>query len=1183
MAFWSHFPEPTLPMKPGSFRLLPQPLALLAAPLLALTYASAGTVVYNEANATGVWSFPTGNNLLNGASVAGTPVVHEASSSSWATLTDGILAAPGAKADTVTPNNSTTIDFPLDVVAQPAGYSIATFDSWVTWPDSGRSNQNYTLQYSKVSAPTTFLPIATVTNTDLSTHKSTHTTILDDSFGPIATEVHTIRLITGAAQENGWVGFTELKAVASPTNVVTLAEADTSTSWTLPGGTNLLNGATASPATTGTQEGSSPNWSTVTDGGLGTSANIAASVTPPNLTSVTFPLDLTTNTNGYKLSSIDTYCAWPNTGRDNQDIEVSYSTVANPTNFIRIGHAYAHTGGSNNSTHVRFTPVTGFLARNAAFVKMTFGYQENNYVGYREFIALGSAEPLVDPLTWTGASGSAGNASWVTTADSNWKKTDGGAPAPYNQNAEVTFDQTGNNRNITIPSALSAALVTLANNGSTPYTFGGQLLTVTNSIGATGSGTATFNGPVKANAGLSQSGSGSLVFNSSVEGAGLLVTGTGGITLNASNPSLTGTASVSDGTLTVAHDEALQNAAVDTTGGVIRFTSFLPHINRLSGALGTSVVLGNPTGPVNTFLSIGEADSVSNFQGNFSQVAGTASGLIKTGGSTLILNGSNNYTGPTMVSGGVLQLGQRYSLYNGDSGAWTEDNLQASLGGTLLFDVGGIDEFTEAEVNAIPLGGFANGSSFGVEVPDATVVTLSRNLTQDGVGLLKTGTGEVVLTGNNTSNGLYYVKGGVLTAANPTGHSIGGSVLIGGGIMSLYLNTDFNDQFAPGSGITFSNGSFYDSKINLHGTTQTVAGLDAAPYTVNKVPLVQNDELGYPGFQAGRGPATLTIDTAAATTHSFYGLIRNQDGDPTAGAVSVVKKGAGTQEFINSFVQGFGYSGLTDIQQGTLRLNFSGGTSGFGSNVSISSGATFELDGTFGFNNEIAGPGSVVKSGTGTVSLGNSVNSYTGTTKVNGGTLAMSFATLSDTSTVNIAATGTLNLTHANTDRVSVLIIDGVTQPNGIYGAVGSGAPIENSHITGTGKLEVNPVSEVTYDTWAAIIPNAADRDRTDDPDGDGFNNLQEFLFGTSPVGGNGTLTPIEVTPTGIIIHWNQRATGSSVYVLKESTNLQSGSWVNSGATISNSPVQDLPDYIRKQATISFSGPTKFARVEATE
>lgn len=1169
-------------MKPGPNRLLPQPLALLAAPLLTLNYASAAITVYNEANTTGVWPAVSGTNLLNGATATPSPpVTHEGSSNNWATLTDGIFAGPAVAEipKTVTPNNNTTVSFPLDVVAQPAGYDIASFDSWVTWPDSGRTNQHYTLQYSTVGDPGIFVTIATVTNTDLSTHKSTHTCITDSNGGVIATGVHTLRVITNT-QENGYVGYTELKAVAAPTNVNTLVESNNTNVWTLPAGANLLNGATASPLTTSTQEGSSPNWTTVTNNGqLGTPADISSSVTPPNLTAVTFPLDLSVNTNGYKLSSFDTYCAWPNSGRDNQDYELSYSTVAAPTTFTRIGHVIAHTGG-DNSTHVRLSPVSGFLARNVAAVRMTFGYQENGYVGYREFIALGAAEPLVDPLTWTGASGAGGNANWVTTADNNWKKTDGGAPAPYNPLAEVTFDQTGSNRNISVPTALSAAVITLANNGSTPYTFSGQLVTVSNSILATGSGNATFDNAVKASTGVTQSGSGNLVFNGSLEGAGLELSGIGSIALNGSNPLLTGNATVSDGTLTVSHNEGLQNAGVATTGGVIRFTSSAPQIKSLAGVLGSSVVLGNATGPVNTTLNIGDSSplTVTTFEGNISQAAGTTSGLIKSGASTQIFDGANSYTGPTNVSGGILQFNQRISLYNGDTVAWTAANLIAGSGGTLALNIGSNDEITETELNGIPLGGFAPGSALGIETVEE--ILLSRDLLQPGMGLLKTGTGTLALTGNNAAaNGLYNIRGGAVEAGSTTGPAIGGSLLMSGAIMDLFLNMGANNQFGPGSVVTYNQGSFYNTKWNLRGTNQTIAGLQADAFPVNLRTIVQNDEIGNPGYVGNPGPATLTIDTAPATSYSFYGLIRNQDGGP----VTLVKKGTGTQELLNSAAQGHGYTGPTNIEAGVLRLNFNGANSGFGSNVTISSGATFELDGTFNFDREITGAGDLVKSGVGIVGLGNSASTHTGATKINAGTLNMTFATLGDSSTVEIDDTATLNLLHAETDLVADLFIEGVEQADGVYGAVGSGAQFETARITGTGKLQVGVITEVTYEAWSAIIPNEADRGRAADPDADGFSNLAEFLFGTSPNAGTGTLTPIEATPAGLIVRWNQRATGSSVYVLQESTTLLDEAWPASGVSITNDAVQDLPDYVRKQALVPYSVARKFLRVDATE
>ena len=142
------------PMKPRSQSLFPQTLLVFAAPLLTFTSASADVLNFNEANATNVWTIPAGTNLLNGATaLPATAVTHEGSSNSWATLTDGVLGAPGDNSKTVTPNNNDTVTFPLDIVAQPAGYDITTFDSYCTWGDSGRSNQNFSVQVSTVGDP----------------------------------------------------------------------------------------------------------------------------------------------------------------------------------------------------------------------------------------------------------------------------------------------------------------------------------------------------------------------------------------------------------------------------------------------------------------------------------------------------------------------------------------------------------------------------------------------------------------------------------------------------------------------------------------------------------------------------------------------------------------------------------------------------------------------------------------------------------------------------------------------------------------------------------------------------------------------------------------------------------------------------------------------------------------------
>ncbi|QJE98354.1 beta strand repeat-containing protein [Luteolibacter luteus] len=1364
-------------MKPCSRRIPSQAFALWAAPILTFSSASGEVLVFNEANASNIWQIPPGTNLLNGATATpSNPATHEGSSPSWTVVTDGVLGAPGDNAATVTPNNGEEVIFPLDIAAQPDGYDITSFDSWVVWANSGRSNQNYVLQYSTVEEPTVFNTIATVANADAATNLSTHTNITDTT-GVLASGVHSVKLIFNN-QENGYVGFSELKLLATPTNVQTLVEANTGNEWTLPSGANLLKGEMANPPSTNTNEGSSPNWTTVTDGSLGTAADISSSVTPPNMDSVIFPLDTSVNFNGYNLTSFDSYCAWPNSGRDNQDFRISYSTVADPDTFIFLGTAVAHTS-SENATHVRLTAATGFLATGVAAIKLDFGHQENGFVGYREFIALGSAVSLSDPLTWTGNSGTGGNANWITGADSNWKKTAGGAAANYNPQAPLTFDNNSTNRNITVSSALASASMAFTNDAAHPFTFGGQKVTVSNDISSSGAGTATFNNALQAGTGVAVTGAGSLVFNEALSGTGVTVSGSGNLTLNAANPELAGNATVSNGTLTVSHDGGLQGGKLVATGGSVRFTSAAPQVATISGTAEGSIVLGKTSGPlVNTNLSAGDAASVTTFAGNISQASGTTGRLTKAGGSTLILSGTNSYSGPTSVAGGVLQLERRLSLYNGNSASWTASNLLVSAGGTLSLRAGFFDEFTEEEINSLALGGFQSGSTLGIKNIDNIV--LSRNLTQPGVGLLKTGTGLLTITGNNSSDGTVRIAEGSVHAASEGGTAIPGNVLLGSAVTDVFLSFGADNQFGPGTVVSAANGSFYQTKINLRGTNQTVAGLDVAPFPANRVTLFQNDENTLPDYAGEPLPATLTIN--ATTDHSFAGLIRNGDGGNT---VSVVKNGAGIQEFRNlSGVQGYGYTGPTSLNEGTLKLAFGGGNFEFASDITVAEPATLHFNAVTGnwvFNRVISGPGKVfvdgvnavvlnngasnwtggtvveggflalagngatgqgtgpgegcvggamdpanvieINAGTlsldgiaplgnsgmlpefaptihinegsklyggtntvafvpnltldggeieitngaghggfntdlalvGTVIVGGSsaipaeiyttgtgpyanislgslgvpgtvfdvadvsndsfadltvssvlrnvssvaspltktgpgtmqlsgVNSYTGTTRVEEGVLQLDMPYLALGSTVEIETAGTLSLQFSGEDTVAGLKLAGASMPDGTYAAVGNGGPgiTETPRLTGIGRLVVSSSGVQSYESWAAVIPDETQRDRTADPDGDGFSNLEEYLFGTSPTSADGALTHLENGDSGLVLRWNELTGGNGTYVLQESTTLVDP-WGTSGLTPIDAAVQDLPGYVRKEALVPVDVARKFIRVQGAE
>ncbi|MEK7949883.1 autotransporter-associated beta strand repeat-containing protein [Luteolibacter soli] len=1306
----------------------------------------------NEKNNDNVWILPTGPNLLTAPAV--TPATHESSSNTWATTIDGSVGDYTSPASSVTPNNNDSVVFPLDLTGFPGGRNLVSFDSYAAWASDGRDDQHYTLAYSTVADPATFIPITAVFSHSEFVNggrRATHARITSNT-GSLATGVHSVKL-TFNGQENGYEGYREFIARDAPSPIAVTHESNSTDLWTLPVGTNLLaNALPKTPASAansnhGNGDITNADWTVLTDGSTGTAGTQLSSVAPLNGTSVIFPLDTTVNSNGYNISSFDSYCSWQNSGRDDQNYTISYSTVAAPATFIPLRVVENHTLAPTNSTHTRLAATSGFLATAVAAVKIDFQNQENGYTGFREFIALGSAVPLGSALTWTGSS----NATWISGPDNNWKNSNTGLQANYTSLSPLNFDSTGANRSITIQADITAADLTFANGAGQPYTFGGATLTASNGITLAGAGSATFN-------------------NSLVTGA-LTVSGTGSLTLAGSNPSVTGVAAVSNGIFTLASDDALGAASLVLSGGTTKFTSGTPSISGLSGTAG-AVTLGNSTTSGDTTLQINAATSTS-YLGSIGDASVSANGsLTKSGPGTLTLGGTNTYTGVTTVNEGTLRLNKRLSLYNGTTAQWTASNIVVLSPSELSLRVGGSGEFTSADVAALNKGGFEAGSVLSLDTSSGNYEISSA--IGGGMDILKEGVNTLTLSGTNTFTGKLAVAQGAIAAGNLSGASISGDLEVGNITFDAWANMLANSQFGPNSLIRFNTGpGAVNGKVNLRGTSQTVAGL--ASITNNRIAIIQNDETSAPGYTTNPGPASLTVNVANEEEFSFHGIIRNQDG----GALSLTKTGPGTQELINAAIQGYGFSGATTISQGTLRLRFSQNP-GFVSPITIGAGGLLNLHSVangFDLNPVISGPGPLLVTGGIPVALTNGNNSWTGGTTVdggffalktlvgtgqgdgpgqtcvagamdpsnvinviNGGTLSLDLtaalgnspvlpqfaptirinegcklyggtntvafvsninldggtidisggavtggfntnlcfvgtmvvggssvfpSTISTSGTggtanaslgsiglpgtvfqvadvtgdaaadltvstdlrdvLNVASPltktgpGTMTMTGNNTYSGTTTVSGGVLSVNGnsigdtgrvvlnggkldlsadetvgtlfygttgqvagTYGSTASSAMFQDdTRFSGTGVLMVMLNPSLIYENWATVIPNPSDRDRTDDPDGDGFTNLEEFLFGTSPIASTGALAQFETSGSNLIIRWNQLE-GSGTYVLQESTTLQNP-WSASGATITNGPVQDLPDYVRKEAVIPISGIRKFVRVEATE
>jgi len=194
----------------------------------------------------------------------------------------------------------------------------------------------------------------------------------------------------------------------------------------------------------------------------------------------------------------------------------------------------------------------------------------------------------------------------------------------------------------------------------------------------------------------------------------------------------------------------------------------------------------------------------------------------------------------------------------------------------------------------------------------------------------------------------------------------------------------------------------------LSWVEQLLIGGSSVSYNGN--PLTITARPGEPGISANNRGQTLNMDLTLGNSQSWQVEYERHNG----------------RVLVN---------GTVNLQSHTLTLNIE----------ARAGGGYIEMAGV------ISGSGGVVKEGNASnhAILGGA-STYTGATTVQSGTLTLSQAFLDDASTVSIAANGILNLTHAESDVVGALILDGVSQPSGSYNAANSGG-----HITGTGTIEV--------------------------------------------------------------------------------------------------------------------------------
>ncbi|MDJ4549834.1 fibronectin-binding autotransporter adhesin ShdA [Salmonella enterica] len=462
-----------------------------------------------------------------------------------------------------------------------------------------------------------------------------------------------------------------------------------------------------------------------------------------------------------------------------------------------------------------------------------------------------------------------------------------------------------------------------------------------------------------ANSGVLQVGEGEL--ENTLSGSGSLVkTGTGELTLSGDNTYSGGT-TITGGTLTADHADSLGSGDIDNSG----------------------------------VLKVGEGDLENTLSGSGS--------LVKTGTGELTLSGDNTYSGGTTITGGTLTADHADSLGSGD------------------IDNSGVLKVGEGD--------------------------LENTLSGSG-SLVKTGTGELTLSGGNDYSGGTTIIGGTLTADHAD--SLGTGAVANSGVLQVGEGELENTLSGSGSLVKTGTGELTLSGDNSYsGGTTIIGGTLTADHA---------DSLG----------------TGAVANSGVLQVGEGELENTLSGSGSLVKTGTGelTLSGDNS------YSGGTTIDDGVLIADHA---DSLGTGAVANNGVLQVGEGEL--KNTLSGTGSLVKIGTGELTLSGD-NTYSGGTTIDDGVLiaanvnALSGGDVDNSGTLMLDANGAFELanitTHTGATTAlaagSTLGASQLTQEDGSTLSIDLGAATDDAVITAdsvtlAGTLNVTGIGSVT-DSW---------------------------------------------------------------------------------------------------------------------
>ena len=664
---------------------------------------------------------------------------------------------------------------------------------------------------------------------------------------------------------------------------------------------------------------------------------------------------------------------------------------------------------------------------------------------------------------------------------------------------------------------------------------------------ATGAGTACIvtSGP-PATLTVNQSTSSSTFEGQWTGAAGLCKTGTGTLILTNAANSTFGSFTVSNGTLVVTAASSLGNSTnILVAGGTLE----LQNGTALSDSATVTVLDGGAKLKINTNLTeTVDKLILGGIQRDSGTYGATASATVfdnahfSGGGMLRVLSNPplipTNYTwdatgadtnlsNPTNWVGDTLpEFGGTSIVLFGTGGGTATVNTNASLygmsfnrdanftvangNGTLTLGQGGIASaaptttaraYTVAEDVTLS----ANQTWGVTNAPGGTTLTVS-GLIGDGTntfGFTKTGDGTLVLSANNTFDGVVtnWCGGIQIANSNALGSTTGGTVINTGTAVSAYLR--FYGGITLAEPLIFIGGSVNGGCLINGGGTNTISGpiiTSGGRYVTNPGTL-----LNITGGVSGPNPffvvnshgvmvfTTTALNLGTGTFHcdseglTILGVAGNAWGDTlfTGGTLRMnVASAFPTNTTLRMGGVWYGPSCTLDLNgfnqsvSGLIRAEYTPGT------IAITSAApvtlTVNQSATTGWDGFFSGNVSLLKLGSGSLTLTNAATSTAGSFIVSNGTLVVgsdgtlgnnstnivvggsgtltlqNSKTLADTATLRIADGAKVSLAAGVNESVGYLVLGGARKRVGTYGSSSSAAAVkDDTHFAGTGMLTV--------------------------------------------------------------------------------------------------------------------------------